>query len=684
MKSFFTSLIISAVAFMASASVQINGINFNINTSQKTASVTESDCEGAIVIPGNITYEENEFTVTAIEKNAFSRSYGLTSVNIPASIIEIGSKAFVTGNEIQIHISDLSKWCKISFGYTSRSTNGRSNYDPIADYRLYLDETEITDLVIPEDITTVATNAFSGCRSISKVIIHDEVQYLNDYVFFKCPNLKTVEFGNKLWSIGEYCFCYCKGIEKLELPQSLGTLKVGALQSMSGLTELSIPGNVYKIESGCFLNDDALSSVIFEDSNKDITLGTGQYSNQPLFVGCPLEKIYLGRNMKKSNVQNVGYSVSPFKDQKSLTTVSIGEGVTMIGGELFWGCSSLSEVNTPNSLEEIGSWAFEDCTSLPIIDGVQYAGNCALTVADKESEAYTLQPDTRFLLDGLFSGCVNLESFEMPNSINFCGDYMFSGCTNLKNVTLSPNIKRIGKDMFEYCENLKHIEIPSSITFIDSYAFSHCNSLEEITIPQSVSGLYDHAFDGCTSLKKLILQDGTESLGFGTSGYSGYGLFYDCPLEEVYIGRNCGFYHTDAYKKDYYPFYNKSTIKKLTIGKGATNIYNYEFYGCTGLENLYVMNEEPAKLESSTFSNSIYNTCNLFVPENSVAKYSSASVWKNFKNISADTSSSLQYIETQSLSIKAIYDLGGAKSNTISGLKIIQNSDGSTKKILVK
>ena len=94
----------------------------------------------------------------------------------------------------------------------------------------------------------------------------------------------------------------------------------------------------------------------------DLTLGYGQYNRQPLFIGNPIQRLYLGRNLKeKTMTSNIGYSISPFMDQTELTNVTIGNNVKIIGPYLFSGCSSLSEINTPNSLEQIGNGAFEGC-----------------------------------------------------------------------------------------------------------------------------------------------------------------------------------------------------------------------------------------------------------------------------------------------------------------------------------
>ena len=237
-----------------------------------------------------------------------------------------------------------------------------------------------------------------------------------------------------------------------------------------------------------------------------------------------------------------------------MTNVTIGENVKIIGSYLFEGCTSLSEINTPYSIEEIGSGAFEGCTSLPITDNIQYAGNCAVKVIDKDSQNYKLKEDTRFILSSCFSGCINLENLELPNNITYWGDYVFSGCTSLKEIKIPEKVGNIGKGMFSYCENLESIIIPSNIKMIDTDAFSGCKALKEIVIPQSVMGIQNDAFESCYSLTKVILEDSPNSIGMGTNGYNNKALFYDCPLEEVYIGRNMGSYYWTGSRNDYLRF----------------------------------------------------------------------------------------------------------------------------------
>ena len=684
MKKLFISLIVGLFSQIALASVEIGGINYNYNTSNHTATVTKSEFSGDLTIPEKVTIDGVEYEVIEIEKYALQGSLNLTSVKLPKTIKAIGAYAFANGNEINIYINDLSSWCSINFGYARSIVGGKYQYEPIANYRLFLNEVEATDLVIPSDVTYVPKNAFSGCISISKLVIHDNVTSIDDYAFYKCKKLETIEFGNNVSTIGEYCFCQCNSIEKLYLPQSLQKLKIGALQSLDKLTELTIPANVKSIESGCFLQDTNLSSVIFEDSEKDIFIGSGQYNSEPIFIGCPLQKVYIGRNLKSKTISSsTGYSVPPFKNQTGLTSVTIGEGVKILDSYLFEGCSSLTTINTPYSLEEVGYGIFEGCESLPIINNIRYADKCAISVIDKDVDNFVLSTDTRLISHYCFSECKKLKSITLPDDLVFWGDGVFSGCSNLSEITVPENVKKIGKSMFSECEKLIGIIIPSNVSSIGEYAFEGCKSLKEIVIPENVSGIYDNAFNGCESLSKIKFEDSNNSIGLGTSGYSYRSLFKDCPLEDVYIGRNIGMYYSSTSQKDYLPFYNKKTIKTLTIGPEVTIIWNYAFYGCIALENIFALREQPISLDNNTFSTGIYSTCKLNVLPNSISSYSSANVWRNFQNI-VEIPTSIETVQYQPINDGAIYDLNGILGNKSPGIKIIKSKDGRAKKIVVK
>lgn len=705
MEKILFTWILSLLATVATASVQYKGLNYELDAFKNTAVVLASECADELVIPETITVEGKNYTVKGIAKYAFQRCSQLTMVTIPKTVKNIGAKAFANGNIISINISDLRVWCNMAHEYLYHTTGGQYIYEPIGNYRLFLNGSEINTLKIPSDVTYLSTNSFAGCISISNVTMQDNLSTIGDYAFYKCANLSKIEFGNNVTSIGEYCFCHCELLENIELPKSLKELKIGALLSLN-LKEITIPGNVTKIGSGCFLDCHKLTTIKFEDSDLDIALGYGQYNWQPLFIGCPLQKLYLGRNFKKKTMSSsIGYSVSPFSNQTGLTTVTIGDNVKSIGPYLFEGCSSLSEIklpqsleiietgafkgcsslseiNTPQSLKIIREGAFDGCDKLPILDNIQYAGNCAIKVTDRDLECYNLAKDTKMILSSCFFGCTKLGKIDLPSSIVYWGDNVFGGCTNLTEISIPDKVKGIGKSMFYGCENLKQIIIPSNIETIYAGAFAGCKSLTEMVIPQSVRRIGDSAFKGCTSLRKIVIEDCSESIEMGPNGYNNKALFDDNPIEEVYLGRNMSISYWDGTRNDYLPFYGKETIKKLTIGAEVTNLWAYSFYGCNAIEDIYVMQENPMQLKNYTFSSELYSKCRLNVPVNSVSLYASADIWRNFDKIVGCTTG-IQNVSSSLESACVNYNLDGIVSNKGNrrGIKIIKNKNGKYIKV---
>ena len=190
----------------------------------------------------------------------------------------------------------------------------------------------------------------------------------------------------------------------------------------------------------------------------------------------------------------------------------------------------------------------------------------------------------------------------VPDSISYIGEYAFYNCSSLTSVTIPNNVESIG-----------------------AYAFYGCNSLTSITIPSSVRDIYNYAFNGCSSLKNLVIEDSQEYLKMGYHTYNstamGKGLFYDCPLETVYLGRNC-FQEYSNVHAGYSPFYFMDTMSSLKIGDNVTYLGEYMFYGCNSLTSVSIP-ESVTTIMNHAFDNCIW-LANITLPSNLAIIYSYA------------------------------------------------------------
>ncbi len=163
----------------------VDGVYYN-KTSDTTVEVTypgsnykEKKYTGVIVIPDSVTNASVTYGVTSIGSSAFYYSGSLTSLTIPSSISKIGSDAFrytAEGANMSVYISDIVAWCNILF------ENMYSNPLRYAAH-LYIGEEEITELVIPNDVSTIKSYAFYEIKCPESIVIPSSVTKFGDKTF---------------------------------------------------------------------------------------------------------------------------------------------------------------------------------------------------------------------------------------------------------------------------------------------------------------------------------------------------------------------------------------------------------------------------------------------------------------------------------------------------------------------
>lgn len=114
---------------------------------------------------------------------------------------------------------------------------------------------------------------------------------------------------------------------------------------------------------------------------------------------------------------------------------------------------------------------------------------------------------------GAFSGCTNLASIALPDSVTAIGDHAFSGCTALTNAALGNGLSSLGAHAFRNCSALSSIALPDGVTAIPPYAFVSCSALAAVTLGDHLVSIGNYAFDHCSALAAVNLPSTLQSIG---------------------------------------------------------------------------------------------------------------------------------------------------------------------------
>lgn len=213
MKKHLLFLFAALLPLLASAQtkVEIDGIWYNLITEGNVAEVTfkggshdeYNEYSGHITIPATVTHEGAEYAVTSIGDMALTYCSNVTSITIPESVTNIGQYAFFSCSGLTaVYISDIADWCNIWF------SNSDANPLSIAK-NLYLNGELVTELTIPEGVTSIEDYVFYGYSNLTTVTLPDGMTNIRERAFQYCNGLTTINIPESVRLIDEYAFSLC-------------------------------------------------------------------------------------------------------------------------------------------------------------------------------------------------------------------------------------------------------------------------------------------------------------------------------------------------------------------------------------------------------------------------------------------------------------------------------------------
>ena len=282
----------------------------------------------------------------------------------------------------------------------------------------------LTRIELPDSVTRIGSYAFQGCSSLASIRIPDGITRIEDCTFYACDAL-DLTLPEGVTSIGNSAFYLCNSLKSVTIPEGVISIGFSAFRACSGITKVSIPTSVTSIEGIAFGGCDSLTEITVAEGNPSYASCDGILYNKTMteLVQYPGGKS--GDLSLPSSVTSIGYHAfdgcneftsviipegitsieeAAFTSCRNLITVVLPEGLTSIGGSIFSGCNVLSSVVLPSTLTTIGEWAFSSCWDLP--------------------------------------------SVEIPKEVTSIGDHAFYNCRSLKTICFKGSAPTIGKSCF--------------------------------------------------------------------------------------------------------------------------------------------------------------------------------------------------------------------------------------------
>lgn len=276
-------------------------------------------------------------------------------------------------------------------------------------------------------------------------------------------------------------------------------------------SNITLPNTVTKINDDALKGNKKIVSVTIPGSVKDIANNA--------FQGCPnLEEIIFTNPDKASN--NLIIRINAFQNCPKLTKCEIPARANQVVGNIFKGCTSLTEVK----VNAANPYYFTK-------DGVLF-GPALVNYQPQYEDAYTLQSypagrEGAYTIPSIvhgkkidqiwtsgFEGASGLTGISIPSSIGRLGTAAFEG-TGLTHVTIPDTVQQVDPAVFQNCTKLVSVKLPAGLAEIDQYMFANCISLQHVDMPDSITKINIYAFHNCTSLTSLALPKNLSSLSVG-------------------------------------------------------------------------------------------------------------------------------------------------------------------------
>lgn len=683
-------------AFYHCASLSSITIPANVDTIVPFAFAGCSALTSIRVNAKNTTYDSRNSCNAVIHTATNTLAVGCQNTVIPADVVKIGDAAFERATfsyiEIPNTVTEIAQYA--FYGCEYLTTIDLPDNLTTLGYAAFRHCYALNEVVIPSTVTQVEGSTFSGCTSLTSIVVESGntkydsrnscnaiIETATNTLIAGCQN--TV-IPNNVTSIGSQAFYQCSSLTSITIPNNVTSIGIQAFSSCSSLTSVTVEATtpptlgtyVFSSSPTCYIPAGTLSAYQasdwaqyvgsfveqgstttpasdfhnFEDASLNAEwqfIQSGQTNYWT--IGTAAGSASTGSNALyiTNNGSDYSYTISSSSTSWAYIPVTLETTDTI---SFSWkgvgerGCDYLSvylfpadylptagSISTPSGAVAVASslrgqteWQF--CTATPSVSGNYNlcfmwrndgsVGNTPIAVDDVTiGENTSSTPAEGQCGDNLYWSYANgtlsitgsgamydfsdedvpwkdfrgaITSVSLPHGLTTIGTYAFAHCRVLSSITLPTTLTIIGDYAFYDCDALINMVIPESVTTIGNNAFLYCDALSNVTLPSGITHVEDNAFASCPSLTTITIPYGVTTIG----NYA----FYDCdalttvnmPNSLVTIGN--------------YAFANCDVLSNITIPSSVTTIGNNAFYSCSVLTSIHVEATTPPAIGSNLFS----------------------------------------------------------------------------------
>lgn len=443
----------------------------------------------------------------------------------------------------------------------------------------------LTSITLPDGLTTIGNSVFYQCSSLTSIVIPAGITKISQQAFSGCTKLKEVSLPDGLTEISSYAFKNCSNLQNITLPEGLTTIGNEAFYG-SGLISMTLPSTLTSIGGYALAGN-----IIYCNLTAPISVGTLMHNmgETVLVVPTGTEQafgqtdgwkyfIIVGTGSSNDTDWTAGQVTVTVDEPGDLRLAIVERDEDVISRLKIKG--KLNSEDLQYIVEGKGKLA--DLESIDLSEVTfQYGGDAYASKSISQDDVWPIRTDVtnyylaeqeQVILPG--SHTPGLGNYSMTTSVygpNLAGLFLNKG---YKHIVMPIGVKKAATDVFNGCEKLQSVAFANGITEVDEGAFLNCSCITSIDL-QGVDSIHANAFSGCRMLQDIPHVSGAK--------YIGKNAFYNCNLL-LGDGGVLSLPQVDSIPE--YAFYKCLMLNDVRLSDKTKYIGQYAFSGCKTLPRI--------------------------------------------------------------------------------------------------